>query len=583
MLKNISNKSALIILILITALAAFLRLYRLTESPPSLFVDEADVGYQAYSLINTQKDYFGNFLPTHLQSFADFRTPFYIFATIPSVLLFGLNSFSVRIPAAIFGIVNIPVLYFLTRHFLKKLELRHQILLGLSSAFFLSILPWHIHYSRVAFEVTMLLLFLSIGLLLFFEYLAKKNPILLFLSIGFFCLTPYIYSTAKLMAPLLLLIILFLYRTEVLKIGKTSMLIGLGVALIIASPLIIDIFFGQGLSRFSVLSVFANKNTIGPFQHFQWLSSYANYYIPFIFVHPQKLSLIFLSRPVQLFIDIFSAYFSAFSPQFLMFNGDPNPRHSLPTIGVFGVTTTIIFYIGLYHLFKNISNLQNRLLLGLLVISPLPASITIEGQYHATRNFLFILPATIIMCLGIYQLLVQKSKFLLPIFVILITLLSFEILRNQYLQQVIYPKSSYIYWNWGWQENSYKIKSLHKNYDYVFVDNLGGTPVQTFYAFYNYINPNDFQRLTKTGKFQLDIIGITISGHRFSSDNIIYTDLDPTLIDQPLPYKILAVVPASKLSEKTYRNIEIVDTVKNPLGDDFYIFITNKIINPKTP
>ena len=53
------------ILISIIVLASILRLYKLDKVPVSLFGDELDVGYHAYSILKTGRDYSGNFLPLH--------------------------------------------------------------------------------------------------------------------------------------------------------------------------------------------------------------------------------------------------------------------------------------------------------------------------------------------------------------------------------------------------------------------------------------------------------------------------------------------------------------------------------------
>ena len=56
------NKKILIVILL---LASFLRFWKINEVPVSLFGDELDVGYQAYSILKTGKDYSGNSWPMH--------------------------------------------------------------------------------------------------------------------------------------------------------------------------------------------------------------------------------------------------------------------------------------------------------------------------------------------------------------------------------------------------------------------------------------------------------------------------------------------------------------------------------------
>ena len=160
MIANIVKHKRFIFISLVFTLflGAFLRLYKIDKNPVSLFGDELDVGYQALSLLKTGRDYSGNFLPMHLQSLAEWRTPLYIYASIPTVAIFGISPFGVRLPAAIFGILGILVTYFLAK------ELTKNKYISLISAFLLTILPWHILYSRTGFEVTMLYTFFFAGI-----------------------------------------------------------------------------------------------------------------------------------------------------------------------------------------------------------------------------------------------------------------------------------------------------------------------------------------------------------------------------------------------------------------------------------
>src|SRR3989344_3986220 len=102
-----------IILILIIVIATFLRLWKISKVPVSLFGDELDVGYQAYSILKTGRDYQGNFIPLHLHSLAEWRTPLYLYSAIPTVALFGITPLGVRLPAALFGILGVWGIYLL--------------------------------------------------------------------------------------------------------------------------------------------------------------------------------------------------------------------------------------------------------------------------------------------------------------------------------------------------------------------------------------------------------------------------------------------------------------------------------------
>ncbi|KKP62301.1 MAG: hypothetical protein UR59_C0001G0185 [Candidatus Woesebacteria bacterium GW2011_GWA1_34_41] len=209
-LKKIIFKNVILIVILLVA--SFLRLYKISSDPVSLFGDELDVGYHAYSILKTGKDYSGNFMPLHFQSLAEWRTPLYLYSAVPTVAIFGINALGVRLPAAIFGILGILGIYLLIK------ELTDNKNLGLISAAILAINPWHLQYSRTGFEVTMLLTFLLFGLYIFFKSL--KNGKYLWLSAGLLVLTPLIYSTAKLFTPFLLVFLIIFFKKEIFSLPK---------------------------------------------------------------------------------------------------------------------------------------------------------------------------------------------------------------------------------------------------------------------------------------------------------------------------------------------------------------------------
>src|SRR3989338_9212559 len=105
-------KRALLVILLV---ASLLRLWRIDQVPVSLFGDELDVGYQAYSILKTGKDYSGNSWPLHFHSLAEWRTPLYLYSSVPTVALFGISPLGVRLPAALFGVLSIWVMFLLVR------------------------------------------------------------------------------------------------------------------------------------------------------------------------------------------------------------------------------------------------------------------------------------------------------------------------------------------------------------------------------------------------------------------------------------------------------------------------------------
>src|SRR5258708_5680314 len=141
------------ILLGIIVIASVLRLWRLGSVPLSPDWDEAALGYNAYAILHTGRDEYGKFLPLVLQSFNDYKPALYTYIALPFIAIFDLSVFAVRLPSALFGIITVFATFFLVKELTKRNDV------ALLSSFFLAISPWHIQFSRVAFETNVGLAF----------------------------------------------------------------------------------------------------------------------------------------------------------------------------------------------------------------------------------------------------------------------------------------------------------------------------------------------------------------------------------------------------------------------------------------
>src|SRR5947207_1451338 len=101
------NKLYLGLLIIIFVIAFALRFYRLGEIPNGLYQDETAIGYNAYSIDKTGRDEHAVAYPIYFKSFGDYKLPVYVYATVVSEKLFGVNAFAVRFPSAFFGFLSV--------------------------------------------------------------------------------------------------------------------------------------------------------------------------------------------------------------------------------------------------------------------------------------------------------------------------------------------------------------------------------------------------------------------------------------------------------------------------------------------
>ncbi len=127
---------------LVFILALILRLVYLDQNP-TFISDEASIGYNAYSVLKTGKDEWGKFLPLSFKSFGEYKLPAYIYLTVPSIAVFGLNEFALRFPSVVFGILTIWAIFLLGREMFDRN-------VGLVAAFFTTFLKIEILWSRQA-------------------------------------------------------------------------------------------------------------------------------------------------------------------------------------------------------------------------------------------------------------------------------------------------------------------------------------------------------------------------------------------------------------------------------------------------
>jgi 4-amino-4-deoxy-L-arabinose transferase-like glycosyltransferase len=126
-------------LVLILALAAFLRLSRFTAAPPPLHFDEAMNGNDAME--NLETGHISVFYPQN-----GGREGLYINLETGLIALFGNEAWVLRLPAAIFGILTVWGVYYLAAELFSP-----QV--GLFASFFLATSLWHLIFSRIGLRV----------------------------------------------------------------------------------------------------------------------------------------------------------------------------------------------------------------------------------------------------------------------------------------------------------------------------------------------------------------------------------------------------------------------------------------------
>jgi len=471
-----------IILAAILFLASFLRLFQLYSLPISLVGDEIDVGYQAWSLGTTGRDYTGHLLPTFLQSVSEWRTPLLSYVLAPVLAIFGPSTQAVRLPVALMGVLNIFLTYLLFQKLFPKYKNY-----GLFAAFLMAISPWHIHFSRIAFDSTLLLnLYLSGLLLLLDGKFALSLPI--------FILTLYTYPTANVFTPLLLIAAFLILKP---KIEFRKNVFYYLFTLILVIPFGLNLLNGSATGRFGGIGIFADPKlteSIITTRTESWIIG-------------RKFEPLFHNKPLLFLKTFFDQYTEAFSTDFLFVNGDPDFSHSIGEFGEFYLLFAPLFFIGLFSVFSRLKDPHARLLLAWLVLAPIPSALTQGGGSHAIR-LIILLPALVILftlaIVDINSFLTRsRLKIFMNISFIFLCFVSLILYWHRYSDHYRYLSARN--WQSGY-EQTFKVLSQVGNTGHnIFINNTY-EPSLLKYVFYSGYSPAKFQKEFSGDKTQTAII-----------------------------------------------------------------------------
>lgn len=227
------------------ALIVFLliRLPLFAQIPAALNRDEAALGYNAYSILQTGKDEYGTLLPVSITSFGDQKLPGYVYTLIPFVAAFGLETWVVRLPSLLAGssvvlLIGILAAKAAEAFFVSSTQKKSKELFVFFSMLAIAISPWSNHFSRVAYEAHLAMAFFLAGLNFYLAARTAKGYSSKILGTGiFWSLAMFTYHTYHIFLPLLSIGIFFLDKKTMFKTERKS-LIGLVIVGLITFSLL---------------------------------------------------------------------------------------------------------------------------------------------------------------------------------------------------------------------------------------------------------------------------------------------------------------------------------------------------------
>ncbi|MBI3341764.1 hypothetical protein HY024_01440 [Candidatus Curtissbacteria bacterium] len=127
------------------------------------------------------------------------------------------------------------------------------------SALTMGLSPWHYMFSRAGFEASAAIFFLILGTYLFFLSLRKKSSYYFCGFVASFVLSLYSYNSARIVAPIIFLVLIVTYWR---RIKKINFVLGLVLGFIISLPFLIFVLSPEGFVRAKQVSIFYQQSDI---------------------------------------------------------------------------------------------------------------------------------------------------------------------------------------------------------------------------------------------------------------------------------------------------------------------------------
>lgn len=546
-------KNTKLVLILILLLAAFLRLTSLGSLPVGITIDEAGQGYSAYSVLNTGKDEWGDFLPLNPRGFGDYKPPVMMYLLVPSIAIFGLNEFAVRFPSAIAGILTVWLTFLLVRDLFKNPGL------GLLASLLMAISPWHIYYSRLGWESNIGLMFFILGIWLFIKSLEKTRT--LFLSMLSFGLAGLSYHSFKLLVPLIVISLIAIFWKQLRTLKKSTLITPIAVVLVFILILGYGFIFSGASRRAADQSIMKEEN-LSDLRKNQYDDGL-----------PNPLNRLVFNKYQFVASKITDNYLGYYSFPFLF-----GPHRSdgsilnFPSMGLLYIWQLPLILLGIWYLIKFKSG-NSAVLFSWLLLAPIPAALT-QDYMHAGRAQAILPAFTIISAVGLYQLTVllktkQSKKALLIFSAIIITLSVFWRIDNYLFHTFNKPL--------GGLKQGYKevIDYTQKNYDKYnkIIFTKSESEPHAFIGFYAKINPyqiqtasNEWKKFETNGLRFLDMTDYQMDKYEFKDIDFSRDRNEPNSLiigtEKEIPELVTPLFKVKDIAGKTI--FVVVDTNEIP-------------------
>lgn len=477
-MKKIRRYYHLIILTFIITIGFILRIYQVDSAPNGMLVDEPSIGYNAYSILKTGKDEFGNTFPMDFKAFGDHKLPAFIYATVPFISIFGLEIFSVRLTSVVIGTIIIHLIYLL----LRKLSFNKDH--SLIGAAITAVSPWTLMLSRFARESNLGLLFFILLLIVVAEYLHKKSKINIILISLFMAMTWYSYLPYRI-STLILISVLGFYLLLQRKIRGSHILLFFFSFLLFISPLISVLTSSANTARFRQSSIISDSHLPVVIDEYRTFC---------VDTFPKLLCYLNANKLTSYIISFTNNFADIYSVKYLFLQGEAERFISSENFGQFPFFLLPLYLIGVYTIFAHFkkNNPVNLLLLSGAVSTTIPVAL---GGLPQLIRLSGLFPIILVVILIGWQKINHSNKIYLNS-LLAICLIGFGFVYMFNYIGIHIPKYE--------SHRSYKKELMKTLGSYNTSTPIYFTPLEfqepiIYYAFHNKIDPTYYQNYITTG------------------------------------------------------------------------------------
>lgn len=454
---------------LVLIVAILMRVVNLGSLPATFFDDEVLSGYLGRYLWETGTDLYGNPWPLlYFNKFGDYYIILPMYLDGLSTYLFGMTWFATRLPTAIIGalaVIPVAVLAYWTFQSRKVV-----VLAGL----FVAISPWHIVLSRATTEsvIEMTVILTSVVFLIYGWRNGKARWLILSLAIAI--LAYFTYHTARIIMPLLWLGGLVIFWSQI-KSSRWLKIVSFGglISMIILTLSIASTPWGKG--RFEQTSIFGEKSGVLA-RNQELIYGLGNDSVLTARIFHNKLTAFGRAYVSQ--------YLSYYSPLYLFTDqGWMDTRYAVPQAGPFLLTFCLLILSLLFPIKNQLPKDQKMVwfLAWMLLITVVPASLTIIESPSVRRSVLMVVPIAILVAYAFYRSWwIRFGR--MPITVILTAILVLEVINFGFLYVWQSDTFNSFYRSDGLPQLADFMVDQASNYDKILVPNRQTLPIYYLFA-----------------------------------------------------------------------------------------------------